>query len=100
MTTIKDVLGYGGPGHMTDIRRIPAIRRLFPRAYGAILMSCTKKQVKLLVLIWRDRFPCPDRLNSALKKLVNDGKVPELLDLKNKNAQLIIENEYSRSLVT
>jgi hypothetical protein len=97
MTTIKDAIGYHGPGNNTDIRRIPAIKRLFPRCYGAILMTCTKKQVRLLYLLWQDRFPCTDRLNSVLKELVDQGNMPVLLDRKSKQAEFLIESRYSLS---
>lgn len=94
MTTIADLFSYRGPGASTDIRRIPEIRRKFPAAYAAILMACTKKQARLLRLLWQDRFPCLDRLNPVLQKLANEGKMPELLDIASKNAAFLIEQEY------
>jgi hypothetical protein len=97
MTTISDLFSYKGPGASTDIRRIPAIRRTFPAAYAMILMACSKKQARLLRLLWQDRFPCLDRLDAALKKLCDEGKLPDLLDISSKNAAFLIEQEYQNA---
>lgn len=99
MTALRDVFPYRGPGSSTDIRRLPTIRRVYPQAYASVLMACTSKQVRLLRMLWQDKFPCLDRLDMALKKLIEAGKVPELLDLQSKNAAFLIEQEYALQII-
>jgi hypothetical protein len=95
MTVIRDIFtAYRGPGADTDIRRVAAIRRTYPSAYAAVLMGCATKQLRLLRPLWEDKFPCLEMLDRALKKLIDAGKVPELLDAQSKNAEFLIETEY------
>lgn len=95
MPVIRDIFpAYRGPGADTDIRRIAAIRRTYPAAYGTVLMGCAKKQLKLLRPLWQDKFPCQELLERALRRLIDSGKVPELLDMQSKNAEFLIEQEY------
>lgn len=95
MPVIRDIFpAYKGPGADTDIRRVAAIRRVYPRAYGVVLMGCATKQLNLIRPLWQDRFPCLEMLERALKKLIDQGKVPELLDSQSKNAEFLIEQEY------
>lgn len=94
MTTIHDVIGYVGPGENTDIRRINAIRRVYPRAYGAVLLACARKQVRLLSLLWGSEFPDKNRLQKALEKLVDEGSVPILLNHADELAKTMLTHRY------
>lgn len=92
---IHDIFpGLRLPGGDTDVRRIAAVRRVYPRIYAHILLACTNKQLTLLRHLWQDRFPCIEMLDKALTKLIDSGFVPELLDPNSKHAELLLENEY------